>query len=106
MKLLRMMGDNGRPNDNMLMHILSPYPGHRSALTDCAKLTTSGLLGRKGIVIYGFDYQNWPMEPAIAAFETLGRAQGKVGPRAEALVEGLVHPVHKTAKVFGWEVLP
>jgi len=27
------MGDNGKPNDNMLMHILSPYPAHRSALT-------------------------------------------------------------------------
>jgi hypothetical protein len=25
-KMLRMMGDNGKPNDNMLMHILSPYP--------------------------------------------------------------------------------
>ena len=25
-KMLRLMGDNGKPNDNMLMHILSPYP--------------------------------------------------------------------------------
>jgi hypothetical protein len=25
-KMLRFMGDNGKPNDNMLMHILSPYP--------------------------------------------------------------------------------
>ena len=30
---LRLKGDNGKPNDNMLMHILSPYPQHRSALT-------------------------------------------------------------------------
>jgi hypothetical protein len=36
--MLRLMGDNGKPNDNMLMHILSPYPSHRSALTDCQKL--------------------------------------------------------------------
>src|SRR5262245_33017222 len=36
-KLLRFMGDNGKPNDNMLMHILSPYPAHRSAVTDCKK---------------------------------------------------------------------
>jgi hypothetical protein len=41
-KMLRLMGDNGKPNDNMLMHILSPYPSHRSALTDCQKLATSG----------------------------------------------------------------
>jgi hypothetical protein len=37
-KMLRLMGDNGKPNDNMLMHILSPYPAHRSALTDGPKL--------------------------------------------------------------------
>lgn len=34
------LGDNGKPNDNMIMHILSPYPDHRSALTDCSKLAT------------------------------------------------------------------
>src|SRR5215831_17527333 len=37
-KMLRLMGDNGKLNDNMVMHILSPYPAHRSALTDCTKL--------------------------------------------------------------------
>jgi hypothetical protein len=45
--MLRLMGDNGKPNDNMLMHILSPYPAHRSAVTDCAKLVRSwGSLSR------------------------------------------------------------
>jgi hypothetical protein len=29
-KLLRLAGDNGKPNDNMLMHLLSPYASHRS----------------------------------------------------------------------------
>src|SRR5262245_19129768 len=38
-KLLRILGDNGKPNDNMLMHILSPYPQHRSAVTDRDKLS-------------------------------------------------------------------
>jgi hypothetical protein len=42
-KMLRLFGDNGKPNDNMLTCILSPYPAHRSALTDCAKLATSGV---------------------------------------------------------------
>lgn len=37
-KLLRILSDNGKPNDNMLMHILSPYPQHRSAVADCATL--------------------------------------------------------------------
>jgi hypothetical protein len=33
-KMLRLMSDNNKPNDNMLMHILWPYLAHRSALTD------------------------------------------------------------------------
>jgi hypothetical protein len=43
MKLLRLLGDNDKVNDNMLMHILSPYPQHRSALTDCRKLAASSI---------------------------------------------------------------
>lgn len=41
-KMLRPMGDNGKLNDNALMHILSPYSAHRSAVTDCPKLLASG----------------------------------------------------------------
>src|SRR3990172_13444865 len=68
-KMLRLFGDNGKLNDNMLMHILSPYPEHRSALTDCDKLATSGLQGQKAVVIYAFDTPHFPVEPAIRAFE-------------------------------------
>lgn len=82
--MLRLMGDNGKPNDNMLMHILSPYPADRSALTDCSKLLTSGPGDRQAVIIYGFDYPGLPMDPAIEAFETLaghrwiwGRAQSR-----------------------------
>src|SRR5579864_2998245 len=46
-KMLRLYGDNGKLNDNMLMHILSPYPAHRSALTDCQKLVDSCSRGAK-----------------------------------------------------------
>jgi hypothetical protein len=41
-KMLRFMGHNGKPNDNILMHILAPYPKHRSVLTDSQKLVGSG----------------------------------------------------------------
>lgn len=47
-KMLRLMGDNGKLNDNMVMHILSPYPAHRSALTDCTKLLASQLGTQRG----------------------------------------------------------
>lgn len=105
-KMLRLMGDNGKPNDNMLMHILSPYPADRSALTDCEKLIASGLPGRKAIVIYGFDYPNLPMDPAIEAFEVLAARRVGLAARAVAAYRELVHPVHVEGRVIGWEIVP
>lgn len=104
-KLLRMLGDNGKNNDNMLMHILSPYEQHRSALTDCAKLLASGLSGHKAIAIYGFDDDAWPLEPAIQAFETLAASRHTIAPRAQAPFRDLMHPVHRSGAVFVWELL-
>jgi hypothetical protein len=104
--MLRLMGDNGKSNDNMLMHILSPYPGHRSAVTDCEKLLTSGLRGRKAVVIYGYDYDSWPMDPAIEAFEVLARSRVSLSNPVVAEVSGLAHPVHQRERVFGWGIAP
>jgi hypothetical protein len=101
-KLLRLKGDNGKPNDNMLMHILSPYPQHRSALTDCIKLSGSGFDGDKAIIIIGYSYPDVPLEPAILAFENL--ASGQIGRRREAHFDGLCHPVHTSGKVLVWPV--
>jgi hypothetical protein len=101
-KLLRLKGDNGKPNDNMLMHILSPYQQHRSALTDCIKLSKSGFGGEKAIVILGYDYADVPLEPAILAFEKL--AAGTIGKRSETSFEGLYHSVHCRGKVMAWPV--
>jgi hypothetical protein len=103
-KMLRLMGDNGKPNDNMLMHILSPYPSHRSALTDCQKLVGSGFSGSLGVLIYGYDYDALPMEPAVEAFEQLAEHRVRLGPRQAASFDGLVHPVHRRGGVFVWEV--
>ena len=101
-KLLRLKGDNGKPNDNMLMHILSPYPHHRSALTDCIKLSKSGFDGQKAVVILGYDYPDIPLEPAILAFEKL--ASGMIGQRSESPFEALCHSVHCCGKVMAWLV--
>ena len=105
-KMLRMMGDNGKPNDNTLMHILSPYSEHRSALTDCEKLLRSGLPGSKAILIYGYDFDGWEMDPAIEAFEVLAQQRVALGPRVVSPFSGLIHPVHQRGRVFGWEIEP
>jgi hypothetical protein len=102
--MLRFLGDNGKLNDNILMHILSPYPAHRSALTDCMKLVSSRLANSKGILIYGFEHEQWPLEPAIDAFEILARARIGLSKRCSIDFENLIHPVHSRGKVFGWEV--
>jgi hypothetical protein len=103
-KMLRLMGDNGKPNDNMLMHILSPYSEHRSAVTDCRKLADSELGHRKAVLIYGYDYDEWPMDPAIDAFKLLARATVALGRQQNAVFDGLVHPVHKRGRVLAWEL--
>jgi hypothetical protein len=105
-KMLRLMGDNGKLNDNMVMHILSPYPAHRSALTDCTKLLTSQLGTRKAILIYGYDYPDWPMDPAIEAFQVLASQEVMLADPAVASFDGLIHPVHRRGRVFGWQIRP
>ena len=104
-KMLRIMGDNDKPNDNMLMHILSPYPEHRSALTDALKLLQSGFAARKAVLIYAFDYPAWPMALAIEAFEKLASQSVVLSSRTSAPFGGLVHPVHRGGAVFAWEIL-
>jgi hypothetical protein len=83
-KMLRLMGDNGKPNDNMLMHILSPYAEHRSAVTDCEKLATSRLSGRKAVVVFAYEYPAYPAEPVARAFELLAAHRVCLGRRAFA----------------------
>lgn len=103
-KMLRFLGDNGKVNDNILMHILSPYSKHRSALTDCTKLIDSGFEGKKAILIYGYDHEEWPLDPAINSFEILAGTSVKLGKRYTAHFCNLIHPVHKEGRVFGWEI--
>jgi hypothetical protein len=88
----------------MLMHLLSPYEADRSALTDCVKLSQSGFPGRFAVLIYGFDYDDRPLDPAIDSFETLPGLRVGLGPRHVAPFTNLVHPVHQRGRVFVWEV--
>ncbi len=104
-KMWRLMDDNGTPNDNSLMHILSPYPQHRSALTDCDKLALSGFTGRKAILIYAYEASGWPLALVIDAFEALARTHIHLSDRCAASFDGLCHPIHRSGNVYGWELL-
>jgi hypothetical protein len=40
-KMARLRGDNGKPDDTGIKDILSPYESDRSALADCSKLANA-----------------------------------------------------------------
>jgi hypothetical protein len=103
-KMMRLMGDNGKPNDNILYHILSPYPQQRSALTDCQKMATAGFAGSTVILIYGYEYDGFPLEPVIDAFETLATKCVTLSTASRATFGRLVHPVHQQGAVYAWTV--
>lgn len=103
-KMIRFLGDNGKANDNILMHVLSPYPSHRSALTDCTKLVESGIARREALLVYGYEHDDWPLEPAIRALELLAADRVSLGPRHTADFSGLLHPVHQRGRVYAWEL--
>jgi hypothetical protein len=104
-KLARVMRDNGDYEATAIKKILSPYPDDRSAVTDCLKLTSSGFLGRKSVLIYGFDDPIRPLAWLIDAFELVAGQHVRLGPRAEASMTGLMHHYFRSGVVYAWEVL-
>ena len=108
-KIVRPYGDNGEPAEHWSQNLLHPYDDNTSALGDSLKLQRLRLPVRKGVVV--FAYSHIPPRVDIAllvrCFELIAaKALGiKLGPRCEATISGLVHPVHQQATVYGWEVL-
>ncbi len=109
LKIIRPFGDNGKPAEHWSENVLHPYSGNTSSLGDCLKLLESDLPVRKAVVIFGYEHSppQVRLDPAIAAFELIAsKVVGvRLGPRAHARRDGLVHPVHQVLRVFGYEVL-
>jgi hypothetical protein len=103
-KMMRLYRDNGTTEDSSLNKLLSPYPQHHSALTDCDKLCGSNLGLRQAILIYGYDYDDYPLEPMIESFEALAHLRAKLSPPWQATFAGLIHPTHRRGSVFAWEL--
>jgi len=103
-KMMRIMGDNNKANDNIFMHIFSPYEKQNSVLTDGIKLLKSGFEGTKSIIIYGYDYENFPLLTTIELFEKVAKEFYNISDRYTSSFKDLVHPVHQKGSVFGWIV--
>jgi hypothetical protein len=104
-KLARFRGGNGKPADAALMHLLSPYPEDRSAVTDCLKSVNLRPCVHMAVLIFGYEHEDRPLGPAITAFEALANVVARLGSRHTALLDGLIHPVHRRGAVFAWQVL-
>lgn len=108
-KIARPFGDNGEEAENWSVNVLHPYRGNTSAIGDGLKLKDSGFKYREGIVVVGYEHHNplIRLDAAIRGFELL--ATGIVGLKLSECVtekvQNLIHPVHQTAILYGWEIL-
>ena len=73
--------------------------------TDIAKLAGSGFAGKRAILIYGFEDPHRPLCRLIDAFEAVAARTAMLGPRREAPLRELVHPVFAAGRVYAWEIL-
>ena len=70
-KAVRKMRNNGVHEEFLVNHILSPYEADHSFLTDTKKLLESGFDGKKAVVMYGYDYPDFPIDLILGCFELI-----------------------------------
>ncbi len=108
-KIARPYGDNGKEAENWSVSLLHPYRGHTSSIGDCYKLLGLTTPERKAVLVIGYEHAPAKIDltPLIKSFETIATCVAGItlGPRVEKSSEGLVHPVHQTARLFAWEAL-
>jgi len=107
-KIVRPFGDNGKGAEHRSQNLLHPYPGNVSAISDVFKLLQrEGTENRVIIVItYEHDPPKIDVSRLVSAFELLCRQllNLPLGERFSKAVNKCVHPVHQTARVYGWPV--
>jgi hypothetical protein len=105
-KLVRMMSDS-KWNDDVLKQILSPYPRHRSALTDCEELVRSGFQGEKAVLLYGYECTDGSLAALMDCFESVAKTRRfNLGARQSASFENSSDVTLRDGHVHAWEVLP
>lgn len=108
-KLVRPFGDNGKEAENWSVNLLHPYLGNTSAIGDVIKLKTSKFPFKKSVVIVGYEHKDpkIPLEPAVASFEKIVKEVINIdlSERVSKKITDLIHPVHQTALIVGWEII-
>jgi len=102
-KAVRKMRNNGIHEEFLVNHILSPYEADKSFLTDTKKLLDSGFQGEKAVLMYGYDYEEFPIDLILGCFELLAEKYFcDIIEKHEFPFDGLIHPIHKKGKVKGY----
>ena len=102
-KAMRRLRNNGNPEEFIMVDLLSPYEGDGSVLGDIKKLKNSGFEGEKVILIYGYDYDEAPMDIIVGCYELIAdKYFCKFKETYEQSFDGLIHPIHKRGKVKGY----
>lgn len=108
-KITRPFGDNGREAENWSVNLLHPYPGNVSTIGDCYKLAKYEGPERRAVFVVGYEHvpPKIDLTPLIESFETI--AKNVVGMALSQRIETrhceLIHPVHKSLRVFAWELM-
>lgn len=108
-KIARPFGDNGKEAENWSVNLLHPYPGNVSTIGDCYKLQRHSGPERRAALVIGYEHAPPRIDLAslIESFEAIAKfvAQIRLSERIETRRTDLIHPVHQSVRVFGWEIL-
>lgn len=109
-KITRPYGDNGNEAENWSVNLLHPYRGNTSTIGDCFKLIEYTGPERKAVLVIGYEHAppKIDLPPLIESFEAIAGSVARIplSKRIEIRRSGLVHPVHQSLRLVGWEVIP
>jgi hypothetical protein len=108
-KIVRPFGDNGVEAEHWSQNLLHPYPGNVSAISDALKLMQHQGEEGRAIIVIGYEHEPPKIDVSIlmSAFELLCRDLLKLplSDRHVSVVTECVHPVHRRATVYGWQLV-
>jgi hypothetical protein len=108
-KIVRPFGDNGIEAEHWSQNLLHPYPGNVSAISDVYKLVGREGPERRGVIVVTYEQEPPQIDVSllVSAFELLCRQLLKLplGERHVRVVDNCVHPVHRRATVYGWQLI-
>jgi hypothetical protein len=107
-KIVRPFGDNGIEAEHWSQNLLHPYPGNVSAIADAMKLMERDGPEKKGIIVIAYEHEppKIDLSVLVAGFELISTKLLRlpIGERKVSVVQDCIHPIHRRATVYGWQL--